>query len=150
MSNKKTKVTALVKAGTTPQVRDAVDLLRDELKNLKSITESNYKTTGQCENINIQSVTKVEDLIKAWSMVSAKSKAYDEAMLDLNINSAPEFTISGYNKAAWKEDINLRIAIITHQARKDELEALLKEAESFMTKEDLYAAFCAKLANFKK
>lgn len=147
MSNKNKKTTVVVSNGNLPSVPDQMEMLKKELSQLKAITETQYKTTGNLESFgNIKSETSVSNLIKAFSSVRGRENAYNEAAAEMGMESYPAFEISGGNKEQWKHDIKLRIAVINHAERKAELEALIEEGKSFLTKEDQYQMYLQKVA----
>lgn len=147
-SIKITKATSM-ELSTTPVLSD-LELLKQELSGLAKISESNY-IVDNCKidgfTNTVQNETKIDALIMMNGSVSAKERVYNESMIDLGIQTAPVFSVNGHSAKSIKETIKLRIAIIEHADRKRELEELVKEAESFMTKADQYALFQAKLAS---
>jgi len=145
----KIKTTTSMELSTTPVLSD-LELLKQELSGLAKISESNY-IVDNCKidgfTNTVQNETKIDALIMMNGSVSAKERVYNESMIDLGIQTAPVFSVNGHSVKSIKETIKLRIAIIEHADRKRELEELVKEAESFMTKADQYALFQAKLAS---
>jgi hypothetical protein len=141
-----TKQVAKVTEFSIPTV---LETLKSELNNLKSITESNYKTDGKIEGYatGIQEETKVEKLISMYASIKLREQAYNTAAQDLGLKSYPLFKLSGNTSESIKHDVLLKIAIIEHADRKKELEQLVKEAESFMTKEDQQKIFMNKMQN---
>jgi hypothetical protein len=139
MSDKKNNKTNLP-AINTP---DILSLLKDELKSLQAISTTQYKTSGKVEGFpnSIDSETKIENLVRMWASIQGRAKAYTEAQLDLDIKSLPVFKMSDSLPEDFKHDIQLKIKILTHAERKAELEALVKEGESFLTTEDKFKAF---------
>lgn len=140
--------------GTT--VPDALKALKDELKGLKTIAETQYKTGSDGKVTGfpnaIQNETSVEQLIKMHSSVSGRAKAYDASQARLSEVaggpiSAPPFKDNGASLESIEEDIALRIKVLNITDRKQQLEALLKEAEGFLTKEDQFQMFQQRLAN---
>lgn len=148
MATKK-KETRLALIGKDVKVNNVVSALEKELTGLKTITESPYKTTGTPEGCNksIKDMTSEAELVKAMSSILMRHKAYELAQDHLGLDTIPEFTISGYNLAAWTGDIKLRLNIIKYEERRKQLEELMNEAKSFMTKEDNYALFLQKLSS---
>lgn len=136
--------------GAELQPLNALEMLKEKLNSLKAITDQPYKSSGTVNiggtSINIQTETKLDNLIKVWSAVKNKAKAYNEAALDLGIDSYPTYSESGQSPEHIKEDIKLRISVITFEEQRKELEALIKEGEQFLTKEDQFTAYKAKLA----
>lgn len=136
----------VIDSNNLPAVPSQLEILKNELSQLKAITETQYKTTGNLDSIDIKTETKVENLVKAYSSIIAKEQAYHSAAKELKLTTYPAFSVSGGNKEQWKHDIQLRIAVINHSERKAELEALVKEGEQFLTKEDQYQMYLQKVA----
>lgn len=153
--SKKTTNNSLAVATIGKSVPDALALLRKELKALNDITESSYKTGGS-GNVqgfpnSIQTETSVEVLVKMVSSVNGRAKAYDDscAILDKKIPggfSAPVFKENGATVEAVIDDVALRVQVLSVKERREELQALLKEAETFMTNEDKFEMFKQRLA----
>ena len=136
----------------SPAVPDALELLRNELKDLKVITESSYKTKGPIDGFpnSIAEEKNIENLVKMCASVNGMANAYDNATdtLAKKLNgdfSTPVFKLSGYTKDAIIDDIVLKIRINSISERKAELEALIKEGEQFLTKEDQYKMYLQKI-----
>lgn len=145
MAKKEKEVTAL--SIGTPAPMEALEILREELNTLKTITETSYQTQGKVDGFgtNIQNETSIETLIKMQSSITGRAEGYARAATDLGLKSFPVFKINGFTADAYTSDIKLRIDVINHSDRKKELEEALKEAEGFMTKEDQWKLFCKKL-----
>lgn len=129
---------------------NALDILKDQLAGLKTITDKPYKTGAKVSlpgnvTVDLKTETEVDNLIKAYAYIKGRNKGYDEAMADLNITTAPAFTQDGFTTAEWKEDILTRINVITYEDKKKQLEDLIKEGEAFLTKEDQFKMYQAKL-----
>lgn len=142
----------LVLSINSSSVVDTLDLLRQELQKIEEVTTNAYKTNGTIDNINIniQSETKKDNLIKMFSILLSKKEYYDKAQAKLEISTAPVFTEKGFTIEDYESDIKLRIRIIESDSRKKELESLINEAQSFMTKEDQFNQFIKKLENLRK
>lgn len=140
MSKKTKESTALALVGTS--VPDVLTVLSEKLKELKAITECNYKTSGSLEGFgDIKSETKVENLIRAFSSIRGREKAYNEAAQELGLETYPVFNVSGGNAADWKQDILLRKAVIEHDDTKKKLETLAEKAKKFLSEKDQYQIF---------
>lgn len=126
---------------------DILSLLRSELDGLQAISATQYKTNGKVDGFpnTIETETKIENLIRMWASIKGRANAYTDAQVDLGIKTAPQFKLNGSTIEDFKHDIELKIQILTHSERKAELEALVKEAEGFLTKEDQFALFQQKL-----
>lgn len=127
----------------------ALDFLRQELQALKTITESEYRTDGKVDSFNgtsIKDEKNIDVLVKMASVIFTRAKAYNEAQTRLGVVEVKPFSMNGHSEDAYEADIKLRIAVLKHAERKAELEALVKEGESFLTKEDQFQMYLKKLA----
>lgn len=141
------KTTAVTLRGK--DVPDILSLLEKELKSLKAITETPYLTTGNLEGFgDIKNETKVENLIRAFSMVRGKEDAYHKAGRELGFDSYPGFSISGGNAEQWKQDIQLRVAIIQHDDRKKKLQEYKDRVSKFLSEEDQKTILLKEMASF--
>lgn len=149
MSKKGEKVTtALARVDEVPEV---LSLLDQEIGKLKTISESVYKTTGNLEGFgDIKQETKLENLIRAFSSVKGREKAYEDAAKDLGLGTYPQFSISGGTAADWKQDILLRIDIITHKDKLDKLNEYKEKMSKFLSAEDQKAMLLKEMTDFFK
>lgn len=133
-----------------PGVVQGIELVNVELKKLKSISESVYKTPGRITGFpnSLQNETSISELIKMFSSVQARETAYDNAQTLLAIDSAPVFKVDGGTAKEFEHDIKLRIAIIQNKERLDELTAIKDEYTQLMDKEDRKALLDARLRKF--
>ncbi len=148
-STKNTASKVVIETGlTVTPVPTALDILRDELSALKTITETEYRTDGKVDSFsgNIKEEKNVDTLIKMWSVVRTRAKFYNEAQEDLDVKEAKPFAMGGFGADAFKADIKLRIAVLKHSERKAELEALVTEGVSYLTKDDQHKIYMAKVA----
>src|SRR5687767_770530 len=108
-------------------VPDALEALRRELKGLKTIAETQYKTGGSGKVTNfpnsIQTETSVEQLIKMHSSVSGRAKAYDASQARLSEVAgapivAPPFKDNDATLENIESDIALRIKVLNITDRK--------------------------------
>lgn len=145
--------TAVAIIGNT--VPDLLGQIKNRLKALKTITETSYKTGGDGKVTGfpnpIQNETSVEQLIKMHSSAFGRAKAYDASQARLQEVAgttivAPPFRDNGSTLDSIEADIALRIQVLNVSEEKAELEAYLKEAEGFLTKEDQFSMFKQKLA----
>jgi hypothetical protein len=124
MSKKPVTTVALVGLDVPTQLA----IVNEKLKSLKHITDSVYRTTGNLEGFgDLKSEAKMENLIRAFSMVSSKEEAYHKSASSLGLNHYPAFSISGGNTADWEHDIKLRINVITHKDVLDKLNGFKTE-----------------------
>jgi hypothetical protein len=145
----KAKVTtALAKLDEVPEV---LSLLDQEISKLKTISESVYKTGGTLDGFgDIKAETKIENLIRAYSSVRGRENAYNDAQKELGVASAPAFTVSGGNSADWKQDIQLRIDIITHKDKLDKLNEYKTRMSGFLSAEDQKSMLLKEMTDFFK
>ncbi len=127
----------------------SLERLKNELASLTKISETPYKTDGKIDGIpsNIQQETNIANLIKMYGSVKERARAYKESAEELQINTFPQFNLNGNTLESYKHDIQLKIAIITIDERRKQLEGLVKEGEEFLTKEDKYEAYLKRLAD---
>lgn len=149
MSKKATTTTnALAKIDEVPEV---LSLLDQEIGKLKIISESVYKTSGQLEGFgDIKAETKIENLIRAFSSVKGREKAYEDAAKDLGQVTYPQFNVSGGTAADWKQDILLRIDIITHKDKLDKLNEYKDKMSKFLSAEDQKTMLLKEMSDYFK
>src|SRR3990172_6007928 len=100
MTSKKKQSLEIVKTNDVPEILKVIDL---KLASLKAIEETPYKCGATLEGFgNVQSEMKIENLIRAYSVVRYKEKAYNEGAEDLGMKEYPAFNISGGNAEMWK------------------------------------------------
>lgn len=149
MSKKRTNTTKSTELSINGQfsANDVVQVLRDELKSLKEITECAYKTGSGANvaGINIKDETNIQKLLKAGALATSQQAAYNEYCAAMGITEFPQFTIDNHTIESVNHDIKLKMDVIRYADRKAELEGLLKEAETFMTVDDKKLLFLAKL-----
>ena len=124
--------------------------LEKELENLKHISETNYKTAGLVDNVDIKTLTKESDLIAIFGGIMTREKIYNEAAKELGRTTYPTFQIGGCNTSDWRHDIDLRIQIITHEERKSNLEKAYDKMKRFLSEEDQKAIAMKEIADLLK
>jgi len=135
----------------TSQVPDVLTLLDKQIAGLKKIADSVYKTSGVLEVFgDIKVETKLENLIRAHSMVINKEEAYNRSAKILGLTTYPQFSISGGTSKDWEQDILLRIDIITHKKKLDKLNAYKERMSKFLSEEDQKAMLLKEMAEFIK
>ena len=87
-------------------------------------------------------------MIKAFSSIKGRETAYNAAAEEMNIDTYPVFEVNGASAEDWKNDIMLRIAIITHKEKLDKLTEYKERMTSFMSKEEQKAALLQEMAAF--
>jgi len=144
--SKKAKTTAIAVKDQVPTIISKLD---QEIAKLKVISESVYKTAGKLETFgDIKVETKVENLVRAYSSISGKKEAYDRAARELGVKQCLEFSINGGTLAEWKQDIMLRIDIITHQDKLDKLKSYKDKMSKFLSEEDQKAILMQEMTEF--
>lgn len=121
-------------------VPNVLALLDAELAKLKKITDCPPRTTGQLDldngnTINIQTETKVENLVKGLSSLIGRKYFYDKAQEALGIKEIPVFSVGGTIEH-WIEDIKLRLAILQHEDKRAKLEGFKVKMSGFLSQED--------------
>lgn len=143
------KQAAEVATLSTFSVPDVIAKLEDKIKELDHITDSKYRTSGNLGEFgDIKKETNISNLIKAFSVIMAKSIAYENAASELGIASFPVFEVNGGSVEDWKKDIQLRIAIIEHKETLDKLQSYRDKMKEFLSKEDQKAMLMQEMAAF--
>lgn len=141
-------MSTIVKKTDVPSVLLA---LKKEHENIKAVVESPFKTSAALDlsQIGLGKLNTIKDvdlLIKAHAVLKRMKVDYDESAASLmSGQQVKSWTMNGNTFEDIEHDIKLQINIINVDDRKKELDALIKEAESFMTKEDQYALFIDKV-----
>lgn len=145
--NNKATTALMVKGQDVPSV---LTILEEKIASLKHITDTVYKTTGNLEGFgtNIQKEMKVENLIRAFGSVMARSEVYNGAAKALGQKTYPAFEVSGGDMEAWKHDIILRINIINHQETLDKLNGYKEKMSKFLSEEDQKSMLLKEMADF--
>lgn len=133
----------------TATVPNVLTILEERLASLKHIETTAFKAGESLSGFgNIRQETNVKNLIKAWSSVKGRSKAYDEAAPELGLDSYPVFEVEGYSAEAWKHDIMLRIAILNHKETYDKLNSFKSQMSAFLSEEDRKAILMKEMEAF--
>jgi len=127
-------------------VPNILDVLKKELQEIKKVSGSNYRTSGNVDGVNIKTETNIPNLIKVYGSMKVSEQAYNQAAEDLGLTTYPTYQVGACTVEDWKKDIDLRIKIITQEDRRKELEEAIKEMEQFLTEEDRKAQVLAKIA----
>lgn len=127
------EVTVFSNQMSVPDVMAALDA---KIKSMKHIEETPYKTNGNLANFDdLRTETNISTLIKMYSSVSNREKAYNTAAEELGLVTYPMFTEGG-TSADWKHDIKLRIQIIEHKDNMDKLKNYKDRMSKFMSEQD--------------
>lgn len=146
MSEAKAGSTALSVEGQFTSIPDVLSAIRTKIASMKSIETTKFKTSMNLGGPfgDLKNEKKEENLIKAFSYVRSKGKAFAEAAAELG-RPVGEFTEAGSTVDDWKHDIDLQIQIVTHKDELEKLKALEKEASTFLSQEDQKVLFLEKL-----
>lgn len=135
-------------------VFEGINIVNKEIDSLKHITDSVYKTNGNIPGFatSIHNESKIDELIKMYSSVAGREVAYNNAAEELLGKEAtyPVFKLNGYTSNDFKADIKLRIDIINHKTKLDELQAIKKEFTELMDKQDRMKLLAQRLVKYKK
>lgn len=146
---KNDKAVALRADSSVPEFLTA---LNQKISRMKHIADSVYKTNGKVRTasgeMDIKTQTNPTELVKAFSGILVRAKSMEDAYEALGITNYPVVKIDGGTVEEWKSDIQLRIEIIEQKDQLDELNALKKEAEELMDKEDRKALLLKKMEKF--
>ena len=148
------KSKAVAISGNT-DTQEVLGLLSDELASLKKITDKPYKTTGNLDigggnTIDIKTETKVVNLIRGFSSIMGREKAYNEAAQELGVKTYPVFEMSGGGVTDWREDIMTRLAVIQYEDRKNKLQGFKDKMQKFLSETDQKEMLIKEMASFLK
>ena len=145
-SNKHNEETAVA----VVSIHDGIEAVNTQIKKLKHITESVYKTNGVMKGfpVNLCEQTDKGTLVTMLSSAQYKEKAYQEAADSLGFKTTPVFKCDGYAVSDWFEDIKLRFAIIDNKQTLDSLNTMKREWEELMDKEDKKTLLIKKMEKF--
>lgn len=152
MSNKsiaKNTNTELITVDTSTST--ILEKLDAEIKKLKHIEETPWKTTGNVTGfpVNIQKETLIPNLIRMGSVVKAKEEAYNKyAESDLNLSRYPSFEDNGATAEGITSDISLRIAIIEQKERMDKLKEYKDKMSKFLSEAEQKANLIKDMEKF--
>jgi hypothetical protein len=147
--SKKAAPDAAVTAIATAPVPTVLSLLEERLASLKHIETTAFKAGENLVGFgNIRTETNVKSLIKAWSSIKGRSKAYDDAAPELGLDNYPVFDVDGYSPEAWKHDIMLRIAILNHKETYDKLNSFKSQMSAFLSEEDRKSILMKEMAEY--
>lgn len=123
-------------------VSDTLKIIEGKLKELKRVQDAVYKCPAQMEGMcNIQTETKVENLIRAFGSIKSREDSYHQGAQDMGLTAYPVFKIQGCNPQDWRDDILLRKDVIEYSEQLEKLNKLKTKAQEFMTKEEQFEIF---------
>jgi len=148
MATKKT-TTEVATAGTftLDKVPAALEAVNKQIKAIKGSTEEN-RTNGHLDGFgDIFKEKNANNLIKAYSSVNGREKAFKEAAKEMGIDPIPEFKINGSSAKAWKDDLKKAYNMATAAAKLKKLEKVKAELEKHLSEEDKLSALMGNLAD---
>lgn len=145
----KDKSTQIVTMNQNTNTVDVIKVLEEKITNMKKISETPYKTTGVITGFSdIKSETNISTLIKAYSSVSNREKAYDQSAIDLGLKTYPKFTDGGGGSEEWRHDIKLRIAIIQQREEEEKLIGYKERMSKFLSEQDQKEMLLKEMADY--
>ena len=121
---------------TLDDVPAALEAIRKQIAEIQGDADEGKRTTGDLPGFgNIFKIDEATELIKAYSSVTGREAAYNQAAKDMKIEKVPAFKIDGGSAAAWKEDISWRYNIVTKADKLKKLNAAKAELEKYSTEE---------------
>ena len=135
---KKNEVTVGTQFNVTQQdVPRLLEQVNDKIKELKGGDECAHQTTGELEGFgNIFNITEPSKLIKAYSSVNSRAKAYTEAATAMCIENPPAFKIGDATAEKWLADITKCYKSATHKQELDKLIKVKDKLETLLSEED--------------
>lgn len=131
------------------EMTKTMQAIDEKLKNLKAVTDSPFKTSGQfsfsgglhsmSNTINIHKLSDLRLMLGILAALTNHKNNYDNAAKLMEITSYPEFEWLGFPYDSWVHDIKVRLAVITHHETRSKLESAKKKLETFLTEEDRLA-----------
>jgi len=110
-----------------------------QIKAIKGDLPEVPKTTGELQGFGkIGEIKTVECLIKAYSSVTNRAKAYREAAKEIlpAHTKMPPFMLDQSSEQAWIDDIKNRIGIVAHESELKKLNNIKKKLEDRLSEED--------------
>lgn len=150
MSKSEKNQTSALAIQDSSTIADGLAIIQEELKKLKHIQESVYKTSGTIGGFKnkIENESSITELIKMASSIVGRERTYNEAAESLGLSQYPVFSCDGGKKDEWLADIKLRIDILQTKERYDELKGYEKDLTDLMDKDDKKRILFKKLEKF--
>ena len=130
------------------QMQEGLALISEKLKQLKSISETPYKTSGEFRfnpaytgnpPIRIFNVIDLGVLIGVLGAIKGHYDKYEDAAEILGLKEYPVFEWCGFTYEAWAHDLKLRASIISEKETREKLLRAKSKLEQFLTEEDRLA-----------
>jgi hypothetical protein len=115
-----------------------LDMVIAQIKAIKGGLPDKPETTGALTGFGeINKIDKVETLIKAYSAVKNKEKAYLEAAKEIIPEGIkrPPFKLNGCSGKAWMIDIKARVVIVANQEKLNKLNKVKDKLEANLSAE---------------
>jgi hypothetical protein len=118
-----------------------------QLAAIGNVHNESWKTgTNSIAGMVIKDSKDIAGLVKLAGLVHTQREQYVIGQGLLQLESIPEFKISGCSYDEIVNDIQKQVNILTYSEKVKELEALKNEWKEFITKEDKKQALIAKMA----
>jgi len=130
-----------------PSPIEIIASIDEQLKSIGNIHNESWKTgTNSIAGMVIKESKDIAGLVKLAGLVHTQRDQYVIGQGILELESVPEFKISGCSYDEILNDIQKQINILTYSEKFKELESLKNEWKEFITKEDKKQALIAKMA----
>ena len=130
-----------------PSPIEIIASIDEQLKSIGNIHNESWKTgTNSIAGMVIKESKDIAGLVKLAGLVHTQRDQYVIGQGILELESVPEFKISGCSYDEILNDIQKQINILTYSEKVKELESLKNEWKEFITKEDKKQALIAKMA----
>lgn len=113
------------------QTEEAIKLIKGVEEDDESVKGKDLPGFGDISNI-----TDTSELIKAYSSVLGREKAYAEAAQDMGVSKIPDFKIDGVTAENWKKAIKRREIVASSAAKLERLEKVKALMTDMLSKEE--------------
>ena len=113
------------------KTEEAIKAIKGAEDEDESVKGKSLPGFGEISNIN-----DISELIKAYSSVSGKEKAYEEAAKEMGLSKTPAFKIEGVSADVWKKAILRREVIASSSAKLERLEKVKVIMTDMLSKEE--------------
>lgn len=126
------------------QLQNILACKREELKPVGKqnlLTTCSFKYPGNSSAVNINTLTKVSNLLEIGSVLDQQNYFFNRAV-DFYNTTGVEFKWCGFTLAEWQNDIQIKIDKINYQTKKAALDVIEKrlvalESEELRTAKEL-------------
>jgi len=110
------------------KIRELFDKVQQDKEEIKKIEKPSWETnssfsyspTGSNDRINIQAVSRIDDIIRILSFLLEKESFHTKAITELGLEDN-EFLWMGFTLAQWTKDLKTRINKIQINDKKQKL-----------------------------